>query len=132
MYKSSLFEEINEKIILNEKVDNDYLFNEFENMLKTKNEENIITCHSTKGKEYDKVLAILNTEDWENKYKWIEYLSDTNSMTPYQKTSTENLFYVVCSRAISELTVALIDPEKKLKNYEKIEELFGKENIQII
>ncbi len=130
-YHRIILEEINEfkEQIVKKQIDDKLLLTELENFIFALTSQKIVTSHSTKGKEYENVVAIINEEDWNRKYKWSSYWQDS-SMTPSQFINTSNLFYVICSRAIENLKIIYIDENKKLKNFDNLEEMFGIEYIK--
>ncbi len=114
-----------------ENKENKLLLEEFTNYISSLENQKIVTSHSTKGKEYNDVVAIINEDDWNRKYRWSSYWQNLD-MTESQYINTSNLFYVICSRAINNLIIIFIDENEKLKNFEKLEKMFGIENVKSI
>ncbi len=62
------------------------------------------TKHNTKGDEFDNVLVIIDDRAWRQNYNFNDYFSNNmENEKRYQRTN--NLFYVVCSRAKENLAV---------------------------
>lgn len=84
------------------------------------------TKHNTKGDEFNNVVVIIDDNSWKQSYNFDDYFSNnlTNAKRHYR---TNNLFYVVCSRAKINLAVVCVSP---LSNNAKsrIKELFQEVN----
>lgn len=82
------------------------------------------TQHKTKGREYPKVLVVLDNGGWNN-YNFKQLFEDDGSESVRERTA--KIFYVCCTRAIEELAVFFHDPSKKV--IDKAKEWFGSENV---
>ena len=84
------------------------------------------TKHNTKGDEFDNVLVIIDDSAWTQKYNFNDYFAnDMENEERYLRTN--NLFYVVCSRAKENLAVVCtsdLAPGAKAQ----IKEWFGEGN----
>ena len=86
------------------------------------------TKHNTKGDEFDNVLVIIDDNAWKQKYNFNDFFS--NNMEKEERYyRTNNLFYVVCSRAKKNLAVVCIS-ELSQPAIEKVKELFGESNFK--
>ena len=67
------------------------------------------TKHNTKGDEFNNVVVIIDDNSWKQSYNFDDYFSNnlTNAKRHYR---TNNLFYVVCSRAKINLAVVCVSP----------------------
>ena len=87
---------------------------------------NYHTFHSTKGEEYENVIIIMGNDfgSRQGKDKFKKYFLELNNSSNSQKSSdfieTQNLLYVIFSRAIKNLWVVYVDP------IDEIEEGIGK------
>lgn len=83
------------------------------------------TKHNTKGDEFNNVLVIIDDDAWKQKYNFNYFFSNNNENEERNKR-TNNLFYVVCSRAKNNLAVVCVS---LLSNDAKsqVKEWFGKE-----
>lgn len=80
------------------------------------------TKHGTKGAEYENVLVVIDDDAWRN-YSFDKYFSnDITNENIYNRT--KNLFYVVCSRAKTNLVVLSLSSLTQTSK-QKIEQLFG-------
>ncbi|TKJ33193.1 MAG: hypothetical protein CEE38_21300 [Planctomycetes bacterium B3_Pla] len=84
------------------------------------------TKHNTKGDEFDNVLVIIDDSAWRQNYNFNDYFSNNMEKEKrYQRTN--NLFYVVCSRAKENLAVVCTsDLASGAKT--QIQEWFGEGN----
>ena len=84
------------------------------------------TKHNTKGDEFNNVLVIIDDNAWKQKYNFNDFFSN-NKENEDRNKRTNNLFYVVCSRAKNNLAVVCVsylsDNAKS-----QIKEWFGEEN----
>jgi DNA helicase II / ATP-dependent DNA helicase PcrA len=81
------------------------------------------TKHNTKGDEFDNVLVIIDDNAWKQKYNFNDFFS--NNMEKEERYyRTNNLFYVVCSRAKKNLAVVCISELSPTSKW-KIKEWFG-------
>lgn len=86
------------------------------------------TKHNTKGDEFDNVLVVIDDNAWKSKYNFNDFFSNNkDDHERYQRTN--NLFYVVCSRAKKNLAVVFIS-ELSTSSIEKAKELFGESNFK--
>lgn len=96
-----------------------------------KDENSSGTQHSSKGRQFSKVLVVCTENTWK-KYNFKEYFGHYQE---YSKTLTfnkemkpmimaRNLFYVSCSRAKEELAV-LIDSSYSTTEQDNLKEIFG-------
>lgn len=67
------------------------------------------TKHNTKGDEFNNVVVIIDDKSWKQSYNFDDYFSNNldNARRHYR---TNNLFYVVCSRAKINLAVVCVSP----------------------
>ena len=80
------------------------------------------TKHGTKGAEYENVIVAIDDSSW-NQYNFDNYFSnDKSNENRYNRT--QNLFYVVCSRAEINLFVVMLS-NVSTKSEVKIKEMFG-------
>ena len=80
------------------------------------------TKHGTKGAEFENVLVVIDDDAWRN-YSFDKYFSnDITNENIYNRT--KNLFYVVCSRAKTNLVVLSLSSLTQTSK-QKIEQLFG-------
>lgn len=82
------------------------------------------TQHKTKGREYPKVLVILDNGGWNN-YNFKNLFEGTGSDSILERTS--KIFYVCSTRAMEELAVFYHDPNESVIS--KAREWFGRENV---
>ncbi|WP_212376231.1 UvrD-helicase domain-containing protein [Acetobacter persici] len=82
------------------------------------------TQHKIKGREFDRVLVILDSGGW-NKYNFT-YLFEGGG-TASVRERTEKLFYVCCTRSKESLAVYFRDPS--LKVIARAKEWFGEGNV---
>jgi DNA helicase-2/ATP-dependent DNA helicase PcrA len=82
------------------------------------------TQHKIKGREFDRVLVVLDSGGW-NKYNF-NYLFE-NAGNPSVRERTEKLFYVCCTRSKESLAVYFRDPSVKVITRAK--EWFGDGNV---
>lgn len=84
------------------------------------------TKHNTKGDEFDNVLVVIDDISWKQNYNFDDFFSGntTNEQRYYR---TNNLFYVVCSRAKNNLAIICVS---SLSNGAKtrIKEWFSEDN----
>jgi len=84
------------------------------------------TKHNTKGDEFNNVLVVIDDNAWKQKYNFNDFFSNNNENEDRNKR-TNNLFYVVCSRAKNNLAVVCVSPlSDDAKS--QIKEWFGDEN----
>lgn len=84
------------------------------------------TKHGTKGDEFNNVLAVIDDTAWRNSYNFNNYFANTET-SENRFAKTENLFYVVCSRAKVNLSFLCISPLTD-NGKDGIKKLFGKDN----
>lgn len=82
------------------------------------------TQHKIKGREFDRVLIILDSGGW-NKYNF-NHLFESNG-TDTVRLRTQKLFYVCCTRAKESLAVYFRDPSDT--TIEQAKGWFGVENV---
>jgi len=83
-----------------------------------------LTQHKTKGREYQRVLTVLDNGGWNNyNFKYLFEGSGSESV----RERTAKIFYVCCTRAMEELAVFYHDPPDTVVT--KAQEWFGTENI---
>lgn len=82
------------------------------------------TQHKTKGREYQRVLVILDNGGWNN-YNFKHLFEGGGSESVYERTS--KIFYVCCTRAMEELAVFYHNPSEAV--IAKAKEWFGEDNI---
>lgn len=84
------------------------------------------TKHNTKGDEFNNVLVIIDDNSWKQKFNFNDYFSKiTENEERYNRTN--NLFYVVCSRAKNNLAIANISTLSN-EAQTQIKVWFGEEN----
>ncbi len=84
------------------------------------------TKHNTKGDEFDNVLVIVDDRAWKQNYNFNDYFSNNmENEKRYQRTN--NLFYVVCSRAKENLAVVCTS-DLSCQAEIQIKEWFGEAN----
>lgn len=83
------------------------------------------TKHGTKGAEYENVLVIIDDTAWRN-YDFNAYFSKLSD-NPDNFRSTENLFYVICSRTIHNLAVVCLS-ELSTEAITNLKVMFGEDN----
>lgn len=84
------------------------------------------TKHNTKGDEFDNVLVVIDDNSWKKSYNFNDFFSGntTNEQRYYR---TNNLFYVVCSRAKNNLAIICVSSlSDRAKT--RIKEWFSKDN----
>lgn len=84
------------------------------------------TKHNTKGDEFDNVLVVIDDNSWKQSYNFDDFFSGntTNEQRYYR---TNNLFYVVCSRAKNNLAIICVSSlSDRAKT--RIKEWFSKDN----
>ena len=80
------------------------------------------TKHGTKGAEFENVLVVIDDSAW-NMYSFDKYFAgDMSNENRFKRT--QNLFYVVCSRAKKNLAVLVLS-ELQESSKTRINELFG-------
>ncbi|MCK4919430.1 MAG: hypothetical protein KAS71_00200, partial [Bacteroidales bacterium] len=67
------------------------------------------TMHNTKGDEYNNVIVVIDDTAWRQQYSFDKMLSQSDS-SEGRFERTLNLFYVCCSRAITNLVVVALTP----------------------
>lgn len=82
------------------------------------------TQHKTKGREYQRVLVILDNGGWNN-YNFKYLFEGGGSESVLERTS--KIFYVCCTRAMEELTVFYHNPSESV--IARAQEWFGEENV---
>lgn len=82
------------------------------------------TQHKTKGREYDKVLVVLDNGKW-NKYNFEAFFTGKGKDTVIERTS--KIIYVCCTRARRELAFFYPHPTLEIVNRAKL--LFGDDNV---
>jgi DNA helicase-2/ATP-dependent DNA helicase PcrA len=82
------------------------------------------TQHKTKGREYRRVLVILDNGGWNN-YNFKNLFEERGKESVRERTS--KLFYVCCTRAMEELAVFFHDPTETV--VARAKEWFGEENV---
>ncbi len=81
------------------------------------------TKHGTKGEEYDHVLVVIDDKLW-FQYSFNQYIEGNKSKNIQRYNRTENLFYVVCSRARINLAVLWLSEVSELAEA-RLKELFS-------
>lgn len=84
------------------------------------------TKHNTKGDEFNNVLVIIDDNAWKQSYNFNDFFSN-NKEDENRYKRTNNLFYVVCSRAkinLAVVCVSVLSEDAKLQ----IKDWFGAEN----
>jgi DNA helicase-2/ATP-dependent DNA helicase PcrA len=84
------------------------------------------TKHNTKGDEFNNVLVVIDDDAWKQKYNFNNYFSNNNENEDRFKR-TNNLFYVVSSRAKINLAVAFVSTLSDDAKFQ-VKEWFGGEN----
>jgi len=84
------------------------------------------TKHNTKGDEFDNVLVIVDDRAWKQNYNFNDYFSN-NMENEKRCQRTNNLFYVVCSRAKENLAVVCTS-DLSCQAEIQIKEWFGEAN----
>jgi DNA helicase II / ATP-dependent DNA helicase PcrA len=84
------------------------------------------TKHNTKGDEFNNVIVIIDDNSWKQSYNFNDFFSD-NKENENRYKRTNNLFYVVCSRAMYNLAVVCTSELSEVAK-SKLKEWFGKEN----
>lgn len=84
------------------------------------------TKHNTKGDEFNNVLVIIDDDAWKQKYNFNNYFS-TNNENEDRVKRTNNLFYVVSSRAKKNLAVVCVSTLSDDAKFQ-VKAWFGKEN----
>jgi len=82
------------------------------------------TQHKTKGREYSRVLVILDNGGWNN-YNFKYLFEGSGSESVAERTS--KIFYVCCTRAMEELSVFYHNPTESV--IVRAKEWFGEENV---
>lgn len=85
------------------------------------------TKHGTKGAEYENVLVVIDDSAWKTNYSFDNYFSDQET-SEKRLRNTQNLFYVVCSRAEYNLAVVCTSSLSS-DSITKLENWFGTSNI---
>lgn len=83
-----------------------------------------MTKHKTKGREYQRVLAVLDNGGWNN-YNFKHLFEGSGSESVLERTA--KIFYVCCTRAMEELAVFYHDPPDAV--VATAHEWFGPENV---
>lgn len=84
------------------------------------------TDHGTKGTEFDNVVCFVDDADWSNSYNFNNYFDySDDGKVRYQKTN--NIFYVICSRARYNLAVVILSALNG-KAIDTLKNLFGEDN----
>ena len=83
------------------------------------------TQHKTKGREYRRVLVILDNGGW-NKYNFKYFFEGIGSESVRERTS--KIFYVCCTRAMEELVVFYHNPTEAVVT--RANEWFGEDNVK--
>ncbi|MGG3758288.1 UvrD-helicase domain-containing protein [Bacillus anthracis] len=107
----------------------DLHYYEFRNLYYTvKDTSPFSTNHGTKGAEFDNVVCFIDDSDWKN-YSINNYFDDTDLSDGKEQRyeRTQNLFYVICSRAKYNLAIVLLS-KLSLDAKDKAKSLFGTEN----
>jgi DNA helicase-2/ATP-dependent DNA helicase PcrA len=65
------------------------------------------TKHNTKGDEFDNVLVVIDDISWKQNYNFDDFFSG-NTTNEQRNYRTNNLFYVVCSRAKNNLAIICV------------------------
>lgn len=84
------------------------------------------TKHNTKGDEFDNVLVIIDDNSWKQKYNFDDFFSDNHEKED-RYLRTNNLFYVVCSRAKNNLAVVCVSDLSDIAKT-KVKGWFGEQN----
>lgn len=82
------------------------------------------TQHKIKGREFDRVLVVLDSGGW-NKYNFTYLFEGGGNASVRERT--EKLFYVCCTRSKDSLAVYFRDPSRKV--IERAKEWFGSDNV---
>lgn len=80
------------------------------------------TKHGTKGEEYENVIVIIDDNSW-TQYSFKQYMEGDKSSNLRRYKRTENLFYVACSRARTNLAILWVSILTE-KAKEKLNHLF--------
>lgn len=100
-------------------------FSEFQNLYSYREGHTpFSTQHKTKGREYRRVLVVLDNGGWNN-YNFKTLFEGGGSESVYERTS--KIFYVCCTRAMEELAVFYHNPSEAV--IAKAKEWFGEGNI---
>ncbi|OLO10435.1 DNA/RNA helicase [Chromohalobacter japonicus] len=101
------------------------LFSEFQNLYGyLEGHTPFSTQHKTKGREYQRVLVVLDNGGWNN-YNFKNLFEGVGSDSVRERTS--KIFYVCCTRAMEELAVFYHNPTDAVIT--KAKEWFGDENV---
>ena len=85
------------------------------------------TKHGTKGDEYENVLVIIDDGSWRQSYSFKEMFAG-ESKYPERLQRTLNLFYVCCSRAKNNLSVATVSTMDEAA-MSTVKDWFGESNL---
>lgn len=100
-------------------------FSEFQNLYAYREGHTpFSTQHKTKGREYRRVLVILDNGGWNN-YNFKYLFEGVGSESVRERTS--KIFYVCCTRAMEELVVFYQNPTESVIS--KAKEWFGEDNM---
>lgn len=103
----------------------DLPFLEFQNLYRyLEGHTPFLTQHKTKGRQYPRVLVILDNGRWGN-YNFRYLFEGDGNPTVYERTL--KLFYVCCTRAMEELVVFYQSPTHDV--IARAKEWFGEENV---
>ena len=83
-----------------------------------------LTQHKTKGREYRRVLTVLDNGGWNN-YSFRDLFAGGGSESVRERTA--KIFYVCCTRAMEELAVFYHDPPESVITTAK--QWFGEDNV---
>lgn len=100
-------------------------FSEFQNLYRYREGYTpFSTQHKTKGREYRRVLVVLDNGGWNNyNFKYLFEGSGNESV----RERTSKIFYVCCTRAMDELAVFYHNPSESV--IAKAKEWFGEDNV---
>lgn len=88
------------------------------------------TDHGTKGAEFDNVVCFIDDNDWKSSYSFNNYFDQTDQgKSRFEKTN--NMFYVICSRAKYNLAIVFLS-ELNGQAKEKLKLMFGETNFNSI
>lgn len=88
------------------------------------------TMHNTKGDEYNNVMVVIDDAAWRQQYSFDKMISKSDtSVGRFERTL--NLFYVCCSRAITNLVVVALTPINNITKQTAIN-WFKNENVHEI
>ncbi|MCG6371095.1 ATP-dependent helicase [Vibrio fluvialis] len=104
--------------VLNMDINEIYRWMSFVMNIEVDEEVNYLTCHSSKGLEFDNVLAVIDDsfgKDAKNNNERSKFtkllLAGFDTVHDVDIESTRNLLYVICSRAIRNLDLVLLKNE---------------------